>query len=81
MIRSMTFLAIHFRDINADFVKVSISNIQYPKSNIQYSISNIQNAFLSMVENMLLARGKNEVCGAILTDLSKAFIALVMIYS
>ena len=32
-----------------------------------------QNAFLSMVEKMLLARDKKEVCGAILTDLSKAF--------
>ena len=27
----------------------------------------------SMVEKMLLARDKKEVCGAILTDLSKAF--------
>ena len=34
---------------------------------------NTQNAFLSMVEKMLLARDKKEVCGAILTDLSKAF--------
>ena len=28
--------------------------------------------FLSMVEKMLLAHGKKEVCGAILTNLSKA---------
>ena len=34
---------------------------------------NTQNALLSMVEKMLLARDKKEVCGAILTDLSKAF--------
>ena len=34
---------------------------------------NTQDALLSMVEKMLLARGKEEVCGAILTDLSKAF--------
>ena len=34
---------------------------------------NTQNALLSMVEKMLLARDKEEVCGAILTDLSKAF--------
>ena len=32
---------------------------------------NTQNALLSMVEKMLLARDKKEVCGAILTDLSK----------
>ena len=32
-----------------------------------------QNAFLSMVEKMLLARDKKEVCGEILTDLSKTF--------
>ena len=35
---------------------------------------NTQNALLSMVEKkMLLARDKKEVCGAILTDLSKVF--------
>ena len=34
---------------------------------------NNQNALLSMVEKMLLALDKKEVCGAILTDLSKAF--------
>ena len=34
---------------------------------------NTQNALLSMVEKMLLSRDKNEVCGAILTDLSKNF--------
>ena len=33
---------------------------------------NTQNALLPIVEKMLLARGKKEVCGAILTDLSKA---------
>ena len=34
---------------------------------------NTQNTLLSMVQKMLLARGKKEVCKAILTDLSKAF--------
>ena len=34
---------------------------------------NTQNVLLSMVEKMQLARDKKEVCGAILTDLSKAF--------
>ena len=34
---------------------------------------NTQNALLSVVEKMLLASDKKEVCGAILTDLSKAF--------
>ena len=34
---------------------------------------NTQNSLLSMVEKMLIARDKKEVCGAILTDLSKAF--------
>ena len=34
---------------------------------------NTQNALLSMVVKMLLARDKKEVCGAILTNLSKAF--------
>ena len=34
---------------------------------------NTQNAPLSMVEKMLLALDKKEVCGAILTYLSKAF--------
>ena len=57
MIRSMFFLKISFRDINADFVKGF----------------NTQNALLSIVEKMLLARDKKEVCGVILTYLSKAF--------
>ena len=34
---------------------------------------NTQNALLSMVVKMLLAGDKKEVCGAILTELSKAF--------
>ena len=34
---------------------------------------NTQNAILFMVEKMLLARDKIEVCEAILTDLPKAF--------
>ena len=34
---------------------------------------NTENALLSMVEKMLLACDKKEVCGAILIDLSKAF--------
>ena len=34
---------------------------------------NTQNALLSMVENILLACDKRQVCGAILTDLSNAF--------
>ena len=38
---------------------------------------NTQNSLLSMVEKkMLLARDKKEVCGAILTDLSKAFYCI-----
>ena len=51
-------MKINFLDINADFVREGF---------------NTQNAFLSMAEKMLLARDKKEVCGAILTDLSKAF--------
>ena len=65
MIRSMFFLKISFRDINADFVKGF----------------NTQNALLSIVEKMLLARDKKEVCGVILTYLSKAFNCSVMTYS
>ena len=34
---------------------------------------NTQNALLSLVEKMLLPRHKKEVCGAILTDLSRVF--------
>ena len=34
---------------------------------------NTQNALLSIVEKMLLARDKKEICGVILTYLSKAF--------
>ena len=33
----------------------------------------IQNALLTMVKKMLLSRDKKDVCGAILTDLPKAF--------
>ena len=36
-------------------------------------VFNTQDALLSMVEKKLLARDKKEVCGAILTDLSKVF--------
>ena len=32
-----------------------------------------QNALLSMVEKMVIVRDKKELCGAVLTDLSKAF--------
>lgn len=34
---------------------------------------NIQNVLLSMVEKMQLALNERDVCGAIFTDLSKAF--------
>ena len=56
MFRSMIFLKITFLDINADFVRVSIPKMHY----------------FSMVGKMLLTRNKKEVCGVILTDLSKA---------
>ena len=36
----------------------------------------IQNALLTMVKKMLLSRHKKDVCGAILTDLSKAFACI-----
>ena len=56
MFRSMIFLKITFLDINADFARVSIPKMHY----------------FSMVGKMLLTRNKKEVCGVILTDLSKA---------
>ena len=45
-------------------------------SRYQYGFSknfNTQNVLLSIVEKMLLARDKREVCGVISTDLSKTF--------
>ena len=51
--------------INEDFLRVTIPKLH----------------FFPMVEEMLLARDKNEVCGAILTDLPKSFNCTVMICS
>ena len=57
LIKSLVFLKVGYRNSNTAIRKVSILRMH----------------FFPILEKMLLADDKKEVCGAILTDLSKAF--------